>query len=519
MTKSRIFLYALIAFLGGVAFRSFTNIPPLVLETLLIAAGIAFGIGVIRYNRLAMIFALVIGAALVGIVRFNQFEHGGTDLSFFYGKPIILSGVVEDEPERTRTVQRLRVRVLTIEGDTIRPSFVTLVTVRRYPEFSLGDELTIQGILEAPTNFGDFDYVAFLLRERIMSVVTFPRVEIVASGSQTSSGKGSTVRLILSRLKHSFENNIDAVVPEPHSAFLKGILLGNRESLPEELNEAFQETGTTHIIALSGYNITLIGRFVTVILTVLTIPFQVSFWTASLLIILFVVLTGASPSAVRAGIMGLLLLVAEREGRLYHIRNALAFAAAVMVYHNPFILRLDAAFQLSFLATLGLVYFSPHVERWFDRLGCYIAMFFGKTLSLSLRKNSFELVSFPEAHLLKLKHIFIETLAAQLMVLPFLLFLFGRVSLVSPFANLLVLIAVPYSMAIGFVTGVLGFASEALSHFTAIGSWMLLEYKIRIIEFFASMPFASFSLGIVPGWVVSLGYVGIGYWLWRNKGK
>ena len=340
MTKSRIFLFLLISFIAGVAFGSFLTLP-----VTIIWAGFAVGsliavFSTLRKLKNIAVYGLLILAFFTGVFRLEQIERMGPDLSSFYGQAVFLRGIVREEPERTQAAQHLKVKVELIGERVTQSPFYTLATLRRYPEYQIGDEVKISGLLSKPENYSEFDYVSYLSRDDIFSVMSFPLIEKVGEG------KGSKLRLILARTKHSFEEKIDNVLPEPHGAFLKGLLLGERESLPQDLIENFKKTGTTHIVALSGYNITMVGRFFVALLLFLTIPFRLAFWLASAGIILFVILTGASPAVVRAGIMGILVLLAQREGRAYHMTNALALAAAAMVFQNPKILRFDGAFQL-----------------------------------------------------------------------------------------------------------------------------------------------------------------------------
>ena len=493
MSKSRIFLFILITFVVGVAVRSFVAVPLTFLAASIIAAVAAFGVGLISQKRGAWIPALLFLAFCGGIFRYDYAEHQRPDLSGFYGKPFLVQGIVVEEPERTSSLQRFTVKVVSLDEEPIDRPFRALVTLRRYPAYALGDELKIEGLLQEPKSDVEFDYAAYLAQRNIFALMEYPLVERIGTG------KGSAFFLSLARIKHSFEANIDAVLPEPHAALLKGLTLGERESLPPGLTEDLRRTGTSHIVALSGYNITLIGRFFTVVLLGLTVPFQLTFWIATSAIILFVLLTGASASVVRAGIMGVLLLVAEKEGRLYQMRNALAFAGAAMIFHNPYVLRFDAGFQLSFLATLGLVYLSPHVDRLCGKLS-----FQRWKPSLPYKDRDQAKVIFP------LRRTLVETLSAQLAVLPLLIYLFGQISVISPITNVLVLLAVPYAMTAGFITGGLGFMAHFLSMVAGWINWILLEYILRVIEFFASVPLAAVRIGglvLVPlaaiyGWLI-----------------
>lgn len=470
MTKSRIFLYTLLAFIFGVAMRSFIAIPYEILLFGFLAGAVAAVIGILRRRQAVWVYGLLVLAVLVGIVRFDTIERVRPNLTSFYNKPLTLQGVVWEEPRRTSASQQLKVKIAEVDESEITPPFYALVTTRRYPEYALGEELRLQGILEKPENLGDFDYASYLAKDEIFSAVSFPQVERIGMSDE------KRITRFLVGVKRALEDNIDAALPDPHSALLKGLLFGERESLPPEFVEDLKKTGTTHIIALSGYNITLVGRFFMDALLFLTVPFYTAFWIAISAIISFVLATGASPSVVRAGVMGILVLIAQREGRIYRMTNALAFAGAVMIFHNPRILRLDAAFQLSFLATLGIVYLAPQIESAFEK------MHFRLT-----RRPKFNSARKTTPPLFPFKQILTETLAAQLAVLPLLLYLFGRVSLISPLANVLVLLAVPYSMALGFAAAMLGFVSGLMGSIAGWLVWALLEYKIRVIELLASL--------------------------------
>ncbi|QQG45005.1 MAG: ComEC family competence protein [Candidatus Sungiibacteriota bacterium] len=495
MTKSRIFLFLLLAFVAGVAVRSFISVSVFMIWFGILLAVVVVILGIFKKQKAATLYGFLFLAFLAGIFRFMAAEHSPPDLTALYGNPITIQGIVVEEPEQKETTQHLKVKI-----GSFAPNFYTLATTRKYPEYKMGDELKIAGLLQKPENYDDFDYISYLAKEDIYSTMSFPLIEKVGER------RGNKLRISLSEIKKSFEEKIDRVLPEPHASFLKGLLLGERGSLPKDLVENFNRTGTTHIVALSGYNITLVGRFFVNLLLFLTIPFQISFWVASVAIMLFVILTGASPSVVRAGIMGILVLVANREGRSYHMTNALVLAGAVMIFQNPKILRFDTAFQLSFLATIGLVYLSPYVENYIDRIRFRLSQ--ARARFILERKKSF-----------KSKQILTETLSAQLMVLPLLIYLFGRVSFISPITNVLILLAVPYSMAVGFAAGALGFLWEPLSLVAGYAVWFLLEYKIRTIELFGSLPYASLQLGewfLVP---LVLGYGYVAFRLWKKAAK
>lgn len=501
MSKSRIFLWILLAIIAGVGAQSFIPVPLALLFIAAIASVTILGIGAIRQKRGVWIPALFCLAFLGGAIRFAAVDARQVDVSSLYGKSLIIQGVIDEEPERVSSYQRIAVVIASINGRDMEQSLRVLATTRQFPEYALGDEIKLYGAMEAPRQNGSFDEVSYLKRRGIAATIFYPQIERVAQG------KGNQLVLRLVKIKRAFEHNIDAILPEPHAAFLKGLILGDRASLPPDVVEQFRATGTSHMVALSGYNITIIASAIQRAFLALTIPFALSFWLASGTIILFIIMTGAGASIVRAGIMGLLLLVAQKEGRAYAMAPALAVAAAAMVLQNPYVLRFDAGFQLSFGATLGLVYISPYVERWIDNIS--------RRLRRDRTARAIHGLEVKEISLAK--RILIETLAAQIAVLPLLIFLFGRVSLISPVVNVLVLLATPYAMGIGFAAATLAFVSQTLGRIAAGAAWLILGYQLAVIGFFAKIPFAGVALGNAALIVIIALYGWIGWRVWRKQ--
>lgn len=177
--------------------------------------------------------------------------------------------------------------------------------------------------------------------------------------------------------------------------------------------------------------------------------------------------------------MAVLVIIARATGRTYQITRALIFAAFFMVLHNPKILVFDSSFQLSFMATVGLIHLAPALERYFGWVS-----------------TRFQLREFATA-----------TIATQLFVLPMLLYKMGELSIVAFPVNLLVLPAVPITMLTGFLTGVVGFLNTPLSLPFAYASEALLSYELFVVDIFSKIPFASIQIESFPLWGAFLMYV------------
>lgn len=508
--KARIFLFALLAFTAGVGARSFIEIPLEAVGVAMLGAAAGMVFGLARNLTGVAIASFLVLTVLGGIFRFSYSVYSRPDMTVLYGRELTIRGYVAEEPRRTERSQRLTVKVFGINGRAIEHVSYTLITVGRYPVYAIGDELIAKGAYKRPENFNDtFDYISYLAKDGIYSRMAFPEIEKIGEG------KGSKIKRALSAVKGGLNDNINRVLAEPHAALAKGLLFGERDALPAELTEVLRVTGVTHIIALSGYNITIVGRATTGMLLLLAIPFQISFWIAVAAIALFVLMTGASASVVRAGIMGILALVAQRKGREYAAVNALVFAGTIMIFHNPMILRYDSAFQLSFVATLGLIYLSPHVNRNVEYVGRRLYAIIFPTAPHDV-SGILEKKKHKRAFLSRFKTSFVETLSAQLAVLPLILYLFGTASFISPLSNMLILQVIPYAMAASFAASVLGFVWHPVSALAGAIAWGLLAYQIGAAHLLSRAPFASVDVG---GWVIVPLLMAYGLAAWRIAKK
>ncbi|MBX4191808.1 MAG: ComEC/Rec2 family competence protein, partial [Candidatus Doudnabacteria bacterium] len=308
--------------------------------------------------------------------------------------------------------------------------------------------------------YPDFSYKNYLSRFGIDAVVYQPQLDKI------EGRYGNQIKYWILQIKTKFTNKLSKVLIEPQNSLLGGLLLGAKRSISESLTEQFNQTGMSHIVAVSGYNITIIAIGIGWLLQRLGLHKRVSFFISIPVIILFVIMIGASASAVRAGIMGILLLLALNVGRVSVAGNALAFTASFMVLLNPQILLFDVGFQLSFAALIGIVYLLPVLEPYF------------LWLPIDIRKY------------------FLTTLSAQFFALPLLLYYFGTLSLIAILPNLLILPMIPVTMLSGFLTGITALVSLKLSWPFAYVTKLLLSYILGIIGFFANLPFASVTFRI-----------------------
>src|SRR3989338_1571055 len=266
-------------------------------------------------------------------------------------------------------------------------------------------------------------------------------------------------------MDNPFISSINSLLPEPHASLLNGIIFGYKSQLSKGLYQALIETGTLHIIALSGMNITIL-----VSLTAKTTLFLGRRFSSLLtigLIVLFVMLVGMSPTVVRAAIMGSMSLLAIYFCRQYQALLALVLTSLIMLLFDLNLIK-SLSFQLSFLATLGLILANRKGER-------------------QLKNSSWEKLIY------SIKENFRLALVAQLFTLPVILYYFQRISLISPIANLLIEWAVQPIMVLGLTASVLGYFWLPAGFIPAWLAWVPLTYLITVIRLLARIPGASFE--------------------------
>ncbi|MFA6427483.1 MAG: ComEC/Rec2 family competence protein [Candidatus Magasanikbacteria bacterium] len=335
-----------------------------------------------------------------------------------------------------------------------------------YPRYEYGDKLEIKCSLEKPEQIEDFAYDKYLARYNVFVLCQNPEI------TKVSSGEGNVALRGIFTLKQVIAKRINILWHEPYASFMAGLLYGYRGGLGE-LQDLFSKTGVTHIVAISGYNITIIATILITMCVYMYIPRKKAFWIILVGILLFVIFAGASASVVRAGIMGVVTLLAKQVGRTSRIGNVLMLTATLMALQNPYILIYDAGFQLSFISTLGLVYLTPTIRGPFDKL--------------------------PEV--LGLKESLLSTLAAIIATLPLILFQFGRLSVVAPVVNVIILWIIPLIMIFGFFTVVISFIFKPVALVLSWLSWAGMEYIVRVVTFFAGLNFSSLDISF-PWWVM-----------------
>ncbi|MFH1563913.1 MAG: DNA internalization-related competence protein ComEC/Rec2 [Nitrospirota bacterium] len=430
---------------------------------------------------------------------FNKGESGNIPLPpFNKEKEVILMGDICNFPEISEEKIGLIIQAEKLVVNKIVKKVNGLVLINIKSEFEpdffyYGDRIQVTGKLKMPAglrNSGGFDYSKYLARKKISAIVSiWDKKDIVKLGI----GKFNPIVMFAYKIRDKASDTISEALPNDIekykssretldidkkvvrdeerklvfpdkalvcAAFLDGLLLGKRSLLPDEVQAWFVDTGTIHILAISGLNVGLIGLiFFFIFRKIIRLPPRISSIFTFLVLIIFAIVTGAQPSVIRATIMAgaiLITMIIEKDPDIY---NILALSALIILLHNPLTL-FDIGFQLSYVAVFGLCYWTPFIEPklWF--LPKYIA----KLISASI--------------------------AVQIALSPLLVFYFNKLSLVTVLANIIVVplsgIILTLSLAMFFI----GIIFMPLANLIGLINFHLVTGLLTCVSFFAHFPFA-----------------------------
>jgi len=442
------FIFAVLALVATIFLRRSTFV-------LLASCSIALFIGAVRYQF------TVPTPSISQIAWFNDRNYD-----------MLVTGTLVEPPDIRDTYTNLRLRVEQVDTgtDQFKVSGLLLARVQSNQTYHYGDNVRLRGRLQTPPEDEDFSYRDYLAREGILSYMPSADTTLLPGSG------GNPIVAAIYALKEKSLDNTYRLFLDPEASLLAGILLGVDSGLSAPLQQAFKNTGTAHIIAISGFNIAIIaGIFVKLFSRILGTRRGTAAAIAGIAFYTFLV--GANASVVRAAIMGTISLFAVQVGRRQQGLNTLAFVAGLMALVNPLVLW-DVGFQLSFFATLGLVLYGDTFQQAAEKL---IARFFP---SSNAEKFSEVLAEFA-----------LLTLAAQLTTLPIMAYQFKQISLISFAANPFILPAQPAVMILGGQAVFASLIFFPLGQLIAWAAWPLTAYTIRMVELFNAVPHGVIYLG------------------------
>jgi competence protein ComEC len=453
-SRSKTLAGYLAMFCFGIALGSWVPVFETSVGILLVLGVFSGGCLVQRREQRFIFFAIAF--LFLGIFRLHQAvlpSHVIT-VADRTGVTVRVEGDIDTEVEKRMSYQRVVLDDVLIADVPVDGK--VLVHLPLHPNVFYRDHLVFSCKLENPEPFEGFAYDRFLAVRGIYAVCAFPQYVDIRSYEGWSF-----IGSVLS-VKQKLVHTLERILPEPHAGFMTGLLFGGSSSLSPELKSDFATTGTSHILAASGFNVSLFSLVFLGWILQTRVGRKRGLILTFLLVILYTITAGATPAVIRAALMGSVVLVQHWISRRALMMNMLLLVATLMLFVNPLLLFDDVGFQLSFAATIGIVIFTESIEK---HLGFIPAR-------LGVRKS------------------FAGSLAAILITTPILLWQFGQISLVAPFANLLILPLVPFALVVTILALVVGIFSVQVGIVMAVPVWALSSVMLWIIRMLGSVDFA-----------------------------
>jgi len=506
LSKSKFFLFSCLSFIFGIGIASF--LPQSMLDNELAwftVSAVMLVIAILFWDNKIIGLASLVGLFLfLSVWRYSAsiIKDSPDKIWHYNGQKAKIIGIVNDEPAEKEGGTQLKVQSEKVSArggsasggksesyPIVKYKEISgniLVTVGLYPKYEYGDELELDCKLEKPDN-KNFPYDRYLARFDIYSVCYLPAIRRIASG------QGNIFYTGIFKFKNIVRNRFDEALPDPESGLARGFILGDLKAIDDGLSQDFSRTGLSHIVAISGENISIVAGIVMSICLWAGLGRRPSFYFSNIFLIIYIILVGAPASAIRAGLMGFLVLWALYLGRLNKTGNSLVFAAAILLYINPRLLRDDIGFQLSFLALLGLVYVYPAINSWFDKIS--IPRRFG------------------------IRDVIAMSIAAQILSIPIIIYNFSQFSAISLLANILVLWTLPSLMMILPVSIFASFVIRHLDFIIFLIPQLILKYVIFVARTLVKIPYAYLEIDFY-GWIWIAAVFYYAFWIWlilRNR--
>ena len=346
-----------------------------------------------------------------------------------------------------------------------------VIYTNRYPRYNYGDIINIKGRVSPFSDFRSYSSVI------ISGKMSYPSIKIL------SPAKFSLRKVSLS-IKNKIVSSLQKIIPEPQSSLLVSLMFGAKNNLTSVLEKQIRKCGLSHVIVASGLHLSIITKALSGFLDILCMSNSLNFIFSFLFILSFAFMAGLTPSIIRAAIMAFLLILSRFSFRLYNSFNALLLAAVIMVWLNPMILFWDLGFQLSFLATAGIIFLYPlwkensfWQQDWFNQKGQII------------------------------RETLLSTFSALTFVIPWIIFKTQACSLVSPITNLLIIPLVPLIMMGGIVVAISSLLFYPFGLFFGALLNLILVYFLKVVSLFSSLSWSQVYIPSILHWLIIPYYI------------
>jgi competence protein ComEC len=483
-------LWISLSFLAGVILASLLSLPTWVWFLLgAFAVLISFLFRNINIFKIQPFYLALLPALLLGSWRYQiaQPDFNAFHIAFYNDRTyeILVTGRINEAPDYRDTYTNLNLKVQAVDSGSgdLPVEGMLLVRVPENVKYEYGQIIRVRGFVKTPPEDEEFSYRDYLAQQGIHSYMS--KTEVTVLPGNEADFFFQTVY----KFKNRSLENIHRLFNDPEASLLAGILLGVDTGLTRELQNAFKNTGTAHIIAISGFNMAIIaGVFFSLFKNLFGERWGAVI--AAIGILFYTLMVGAEAAVMRAALMGIISLAARQLGRRNMGLNALGAVALFMALYNPLVLW-DVGFQLSFFATLGLILYAEPFSLFVSNIISRFSKGDTSTFAQILNDNV------------------VLTFAAQLTTIPIMAYHFKRISLVSFIANPFILPVQPAVMILSGLAMLVSHIIFPLGQLLAWIAWPFAAYSIRMVELFNQVPHGSIYLGDSSIWWVIGFYIAL----------
>ena len=430
MRRTTLLLFGCISLLFGLFYAKYST--PISAQWLLLCI-VLMPFIFTKYGRLMYV---IVAMLIIGLLRGGVYQQSYQSIAQFYGQKVTVVGYALEDGSYSYNGQ-----------------LETTLAITTINNASANGRITLRGFEPAIYRYDEIEATGKMMPTKGGKQGSMSYADITVRAQADSA---------IEDVRHNFIVGMQNALPEPAASLGVGILVGQRSLLPDDVATALQVAGLTHIVAVSGYNLTIIINAIKRLTRSLS-RFQTVFISGALIYV-FLLVTGFSPSIVRASLVAGIGLAAWYFGRELRPLVLILFVAAVTAFVNPYYVWGDIGWYLSFLAFFGVLVIAPLI------------------ISL-ITKNKKELPLIPT--------VAIESFSAQIMTLPLIMYVFGRISIVGLVANTVIVPIVPFAMLTSVIAGLTGMIVPQLAGWIGLPARMVLNSMINAAEWFASFPYAT----------------------------
>jgi competence protein ComEC len=483
--------HALILFVTGILISYFFNLPTLLLFSILILSFLFCLFLILRKDQKGASVFIILSLILAGAFRYElltkDFPENHISNFLNLNRPVTITGRITDEPDEreNKTFLTVETENISLDHKTIPVLGQIILKVKESTSrFDYADKIKFKGYLSEPAsrrNPGAFDYRKYLNRKRIYGMVSLnkaDKVEIL----KRKPGNIFFSKIIIP-LRKWILGVFDKTLQGNHKALLSGFLLGETRDIPKDIYNMFRDTGTVHLLAVSGSNVWLVVAIIFGFLSLLRFPKILVTFITLICIFVFANLVHNDPPVVRAGIMASVVLLGVLLYKEAEMINLVSFSALVILLFSPLFL-FDVGFQLSFASVFGIVFLVPQLSKVLSK---YVDRSHKKLWRWVILPG---LVSF----------------SAEVSLFPILAYYFNLVPLITIVANLFIVPLAGLSVAFSCFSLFSATFSLFLAGIFSASNWLCLQCIQKLNYFFATLPIAKLHVSSPSIFVFAIYY-------------